>query len=225
LFIKLLSTLSDDSAVRHARVLMGTEGHQISDACQNSNIQMWVAAIEVAVTLGSRRAFHVARMPDSLVIATVLAQGPPDSPATVLKITPPAPPRLNFKEIAHLIGAWPAKLSQYLFYFRRLVDSSLPLDVRWLNGYRLLEWHFVGDRAELNHSAEWRALLARFDTDLEPKRRKDQTNWGLMEQARALAAHAGLAEERALGPQNAMERTFRTLESLAMVVLNEHPVM
>jgi hypothetical protein len=56
------------------------------------------------------------------------------------------------------------------------------------------------------------ALLARFDTDLVPKRRKNQTNGGLMEQARALAAHAGidkrLAEDRVLHSQNALEATF-----------------
>jgi hypothetical protein len=34
---------------------------------------------------------------------------------------------------------WNGDIQHYLFYFRRRVDESLPLDVRWLNGYGLLE--------------------------------------------------------------------------------------
>jgi hypothetical protein len=223
-----INLYGDESAVRHVRVLMGTEDHQIADACQNINIQQWVAAIEVAVMLDAGRAFHVARLPDSLVFVTAPGQGADDSPAVVPSIAS-SPARLNFPGIVHAIAAWPREMSQYLFYFRRFIDGSLPLDVRWLNGYRLLEWHFVGDQANLKNSPEWRALLARFDTDLEPERRKDQTNWRLMEQARALAAHAGMDkrsdEDRVLHPKDAMERTFRTLESLVMTTLNEHPAM
>ena len=222
-----INLYGDSSTVRHARVLMGTEEHQIADTCQNMNVQHWVAAIEVAVTLESQRAFHVMRVPDTLMFVTALAQGASDSPATVLKFDAPAPPRLDFTAMIHLVGAWPAELGQHLFYFRRLVDLSLPLDVRWLNGYRLLEWHFVSDQTNLSYSLAWRALLARFDADLEPIRRKGQTNWGLMEQARALAAHAGMDkrsdEERAVKPHTELEATFLTLQHLVMTVLNEHP--
>jgi hypothetical protein len=125
------------------------------------------------------------------------------------------------------MSAWSGDVSQYLFYFRRLVDGSLPLDVRWLNGYRLLEWHFVRDRAGLAKSQEWKQFVARFEGQLLPLCRCTQKPVGLFEEARALAAHAGLDNrsdaERAVEPRNSMEVTFRVLESMVIVILNEHP--
>jgi hypothetical protein len=99
--------------------------------------------------------------------------------------------------------------------------------VRWLNGYRLLEWHFVGDKENLAKSHKWRSFASRFDGELQPLARPTQTSVGLLEEARALAAHAGFDRrsvgERAKDPRNAMEKTFRAVEQMAVTVLNEHP--
>src|SRR5262249_18344220 len=135
---------------------------------------------------------------------------------------------VDYKEIALAMSAWRRDLSQYLFYFRRLVDLSLPSDVRWLNGYRLLEWHFVRDKAGLAKDESWKQFVGRFDAQLSPLCRPKQKSVGLLEEARALAAHAGLDErteaERAVEPLNAMERTFRVIELMVVVTLNDHPV-
>jgi hypothetical protein len=137
------------------------------------------------------------------------------------------PPTLSYERIAFGMAAWGGDVSHHLFYFRRLVDGSLPLDVRWLNGYRLLEWHFVGDRAGLAKSPQWQAFVARFDDILGASLRPNQTSVGLLEEARALAAHAGIDDrseaERVRDPRNAMEKTFPVLEQMAITVLNEHP--
>jgi hypothetical protein len=49
----------------------------------------------------------------------------------------------------------------------------------------------------------------------------------LLEEARALAAHAGVDDrpeaERQRDPRNVMEKTFRVVERMVMTVLNEHP--
>jgi hypothetical protein len=62
---------------------------------------------------------------------------------------------------------------------------------------------------------------------LKPLLRSNQIGVGLLEEARALAAHAGIddrsAIERARDPRNAMEKTFRILELMVITVLNEHP--
>jgi hypothetical protein len=103
----------------------------------------------------------------------------------------------------------------------------MPVDVRWLNGYRLLEWHFVRDRAQLAKCSQWRCFVAKFDGVLKPLLRSNQTTVGLFEEARFLAAHAGIDNrtdtEREHDPRNAMEKTFRILELMIMAVLNEHP--
>lgn len=81
----------------------------------------------------------------------------------MLDLTLAKAPNLNYERLAYGMAAWAGDVSQHLFYFRRFVDGSLPLDVRWLNGYRLLEWHFVGNRGGLAKSPDWRAFVTRFD--------------------------------------------------------------
>ena len=70
------------------------------------------------------------------MFAVVLGQGTADSPAVLVDLTYAEPPTLSYERIAFGMAAWGGDVSHHLFYFRRLVDGSLPLDVRWLNGYR-----------------------------------------------------------------------------------------
>jgi hypothetical protein len=217
----------DDQSVRHMRALMYTDDQRAAETCVDLNIQTWVASLEVTIMMETGRPFHVARFPSPQMFAIVLGQGNEDSPAAVIDVAVPASSNINYERIAFGVAAWNGDIGHHLFYFRRLVDSSLPLDVRWLNGYRLLEWHFVGDRAGLSKIPKWREFLARFDDLLKPFVRPNQTTIGLMEEARALAAHAGiddrLESERKRDPRNAMEKTFRAMEQMVLTVLNEHP--
>jgi hypothetical protein len=90
-----------------------------------------------------------------------------------------------------------------------------------------LEWHFVGAKANLPKSSEWREFLKRFEADCSSHLRPGQSLVGLFEEARALAAHAGIDDrpdvERIKDPRNAIEKTFRVLERMVEVSLNEHP--
>ncbi|MEP6935397.1 MAG: hypothetical protein ABI988_15905 [Nitrospirota bacterium] len=222
-----LQLFGDDLAVRHARTLMHTDEQGVAERCLDLNVQIWVASPEVAVMLTTNRPFQVLRVNNSQTFAIGLGQGHEQSPALVIDISPSVAQVVQYQQVALGMSAWGGDLSQYLFYFRRLVDGALPLDVRWLNGYRLLEWHFVREDANLGKSQAWRQFVGRFDSDLLPLCRTKQKPVGLLEKARALAAHAGLDNrsdsERAADPRNAMETTLRVLESMVIVVLNEHP--
>ncbi len=218
----------DEQRVRHLRALMHTDDQRSAETCLDLNIQAWVESLEVAVMLETQRPFHIEPLPGSQMFAVALGQGAEDSPAVLLNVTLVEPPNLSYERIAGGMAAWGGDVRQHLFYFRRFVDGSLPLDVRWLNGYRLLEWHFVGDRAGLAKSPEWQAFVKKFDYMLEPSLRpKNQTAVGLLEEARALAAHAGMDNrsdaERAKDSRNALVKTFRALEQMVMTALNEHP--
>ncbi|MBD1860051.1 MULTISPECIES: hypothetical protein [Trichocoleus] len=216
----------DDDSVRHVRVLMHTDDQQLAQTCLNLNLQTWVAALEVAVMMETGRPFQIERLPGSLMFAIWLSQGSEDSPACVMNFERGRPSTLNYEKIALAMVIWNGDVTHHLFYLRRFIDESLPLDVRWLNGYRMLEWHFVGKKAGLAKSPSWRSFVERFDDLFKPLLRSNQSSYGLIEEARALAAHAGADErsdaERQREPQNAMEKTFQVLEQMIMTVLNEH---
>jgi hypothetical protein len=218
----------DDDCVRHLRVLMHTDSQQIAERCLDLNIQTWAASLEVSVMLGTNRPFQVTQFPGSQMIAAVLGPGTGESCAALLKITSTEKPTVDYRQIAMGMVGWGGDVSHHLFYFRRFVDNDLPLDVRWLNGYRLLEWHFLRGKGKLHKSSEWRGFLARFKHEFEPLARLGQTASGLLEEARFLAAHAGLDDrseaERQREPLNPMQKTFRVLEQLVITVLNEHPL-
>jgi hypothetical protein len=217
----------DDDAVRHLRVLMDTDDRHAAETCVDLNIQTWVAALEAAVMMMTGKPFHVARMPGSYTFAVGLGEGEAAAPALILNLVMKQAQPIDYQRVAYGLSAWNSETQHHLFYFRHLVDDSLPLDVRWLNGYRLLEWHFVRDRAGLSRSPAWRAFVARFDAELLPLARPGQSPVGLLEEARALAAHAGLDDrsetERKRDLRNAMEKTFRILDQMVMTALNEHP--
>jgi hypothetical protein len=217
----------DTDHLRHVRALIDTEDRQVAEACVDLNIQTWVAALETVAMLETRRPFHVARLPGPQTFAVGIGQGGPDTRALVIIPQASAASPLDYERVVRGFSVWNGDVRHHLFYFRRLIDESLPLDVRWLNGYRLLEWNFVSDRGGLARSQEWRAFVARFENQLLPLARHGQRPIGLLEEARALAAHAGLDErdddKRRRDPRNAMEKTFRVLERMVMTALNEHP--
>jgi hypothetical protein len=217
----------DDQHVRHLRVVMDTDDKDVAEACLNLNIRTWIAALEVAVILATRKPFQVATLPLSEQFAVGFAEGDQNHRAAVFKFPPSTSAAIDYDQVIQGFAAWNADIKHHLFYFRRLVDDSLPLDVRWLNGYRMLEWHFVRHRAKLPSSREWRLFVERFEQKFVRLPRPRQSLPGFLEEARALAAHAGIddrpASIRQSDPQNAMEKTFRIIEEMAMTVLNEHP--
>jgi len=216
----------DQERVRHIRVLMHTDDRHVAETCLNLNIQNWVTAIEVSVMLETNQPFQI-RLLGSQKFIIGYNQSSTYIPVPQLHLQPP---QLNYDRIAYGTATWgDERLGHYLFYFRRFIDSSLPLDVRWLNGYRLLEWHFVGKKANLSKKPEWQQFVARFEGEFRTLLRPNQKCEGLLEQARALAAHAGIDDrpvaERIRDPRNLLEKTFRIIEQMVATVLNEHSAM
>jgi hypothetical protein len=215
----------DESCLRHVRVLIDTDDQQTAETCVDLHIQTWVASVESAVIMMTGRSFTVAHFPRSLMFAVTLGAGDENSPAVVVEVPQEQTP-IDYRTLALGIAAWDADVQHHLFYFRRHIDWAYPIDVRWLNGYRLMEWHFCSGQSKLSKSPEWREFLARFDGGITPLLRRGQNAVGLMEEARALAAHAGLderpSEERKRDPRSVMDKTFPVLERMVMTLLNEH---
>ena len=216
----------DEYNVRHLRILVHTDDEKIGLKCINLNINLWIESFETAVSMATGRPFRIAYFPGTFSYAVGSGLGDESCPAIVIQLKPCEPTKIDYATVGMGMAAWAESNRYYLFYFHRFIDDQLPLDVRWLNGYRLLEWHFVKDRAWLSKSKEWQQFANRFGDHFKSLLRPKQKVVGLLEETRALAAHAGVdnrsEEERVLAPKNKMEKTFRILERMVMAVLNEH---
>jgi hypothetical protein len=217
----------DGERIRHFRIAMSTEDRRTAETFMDLNIQAFVTSLEVAVIIETQQPFSVAHAPRSEAFPVAFTQDPCN--AAVIELLQPKTGELNYGKIALGMATLAGSINPYVFYLRRFIDHSLPLDVRWLNGYRFLEWHFVGAKANLSRCSEWRKFVARFDDHLLPLLGSNRKSIGLLEEARALAAHAGMdqrpAQKRAFDPRNAMEKTMWVLEQMVITVLNEHPLI
>jgi hypothetical protein len=76
------------------------------------------------------------------------------------------------------------------------------------------------------YSTEWQKFVQHFEGQFKSLLRAGQKISGLLEETRALAAHAGVddrsEEERTHDPLNRIEKTFRILEQMVITILNEH---
>ncbi|MBD2535855.1 hypothetical protein H6G97_43535 [Nostoc flagelliforme FACHB-838] len=223
----VLLIYGDDFNVRHLRVLLHTDDQQVAQACVNANIQAWIWTLETATILTTGVPFSVATLPNSAKFCTILGQGGEDAVSLKLNLEFCNAVAIDYTKVIMGLANWGPDLRYHLFYFRRFIDESLPLDFRWLNGYKMFEWHFTSNKSDLPNSAAWREFLERFRADLSPYLKNNQKLHGLIEQTRALVAHASLddrsPDERAQEPHNLLQITFPTLEKMVMTLLNEHP--
>jgi hypothetical protein len=155
----------------------------------------------------------------------VLGEGDENSPAISIKPSFSEPIPMNYRGLAACIANWHPSATTHLFYLGRFLDVSLPLDVRWLNGYRLAEWHFEKGATSLPKNSSWRALLMEFESELNPYLQKGQTLHGFMQQTRALAAHAIVEsrpeDERIRKPGDPIIWTFHILEKIVARISND----
>jgi hypothetical protein len=97
--------------------------------------------------------------------------------------------------------------------------------VRWLNGYRVLEWHFEQGAAKLAQNRAYIEFLGRHGSALDPFLSAKQTRKGILEEVRALVAHAVLS--RNADPNNAqagtelVKQTFPVLMTLVVALMSE----
>jgi hypothetical protein len=212
-----------ESELTHARVLINVCTHEDADRLSNESIGYWVAILAVASGITSGRPLRPEIIPGTNSYAVILGEG--DEHTTALTITRAndlAP--IDFSALANCIANWEPRSCAHLFYIGRFLDASLPLDVRWLNGYRLAEWHFQRNKVGLAANNQWRELLEQFRSDLAPHLRADQSLHGFMEEARALAAHALLdnrpTDHRLAKPGDQIMWSFPVIERIVIHIGN-----
>jgi hypothetical protein len=216
----------DEHAIRHLRVMLHTDAIDPPHDIVNGNIHRWVNLLEVASGLTARRTATSASLGKN-TSAMIVLMGQGDETTDSCQLDPQYAPvsEIDYQAAANLMAAWKPDFRAHLFYLGRFLNHELPPEVRWLNGYRLLEWHFRRGKVGLAKDDAYLAFLAQhgqaFDALLAPK----QDRKGAIEEVRALAAHAILS--RTSDPRNdnastnLVLKTFSALEYLVTALLNE----
>lgn len=210
--------------VTHLRVVLETESKETAEACISKNLHYWIRLLEAATALLTSSIIGAEVLPDSNAFMTILGEGGAESPAC--KLTPqygPAIP-LNIEALKTCLGNWKKEAEPHLFYFSRFMNSKLPVDVRWLHGYKLAEWHFQRGADGLNKNRHWQELTSRYEAQVVEHLKPGQKVHGLIERTRALAAHAMSEpppqDERLRKPGDLVQWTFPLMEQIVMHILN-----
>jgi hypothetical protein len=216
----------DEEAIRHLRVMIHTDDHAVADACSDRNIQGWISALEVSSALATPTFTTAAQLQkNSAAFMVVLAQGQIDADACKLNLEYTPPAKANLVAAAKIMTGWKPGFEIHLHYFSRFLNTNLLPEVRWLNGYRLLEWHFLRGKSGLAGDKRYREFVDEHGSGFDAYLRRGQTRWRLVEEARALVAHAILAvsadANSEKGTTDLVLKTFSAMETLVAHVMNE----
>jgi hypothetical protein len=181
-------------ALNHLRVLIDADSDEEAHAIVDANIALWREAISVtsvmatshytaAATLGANSSAHM----------VWLGEGDAETPFIKLELQWAKPVPADYQGAAMMLAAWPPELKHHLHFLAKFLDPNLPADVRWLQGYRFLEWHFERGGARLQDNREFRAFLDQHGAPLDAFKRANQPRYGFVEEVRGLMAHALLA--------------------------------
>jgi hypothetical protein len=219
----------DEHAIRHLRVMLHTEADEPPHDIVNGNVHRWVNLLEVASGLAAPCTATAASLGKN-TSAMIVWMGQGEETTDSFQLDPQYAPvsEVDYQAAASLMAAWKPDFRAHLFYLGRFLNHELPSEVRWLNGYRLLEWHFRRGKTGLAQDNAYLAFLAQHGQALDALLGPQQDRKGVIEEVRALAAHAILS--RTADPRNdnastnLVIKTFAALESLVTALLNEGAV-
>jgi hypothetical protein len=214
----------DDEAIRHLRVMMHTDDHAVADKCSDRNINRWVSAVEVSSELTTPTFTTAAPLQkNSAAFIVILGQGQIETDACKLDMKYTKPPKADFASAAKIMSAWKPDYGIHLHYFSRFLNSTLLPEARWLNGYRLLEWHFRRGRTGLPSDKPYRDFIDTHGSGFDAHLRQGQTRYRLIEETRALAAHAIVAadSDSERRTTDLILRTFSAMEYVVSKLMND----
>lgn len=217
----------DQDGLRHVRKLLHVEARRDIDAVLAQFLPEWISGIELASSLTAGKTATVEFLgPNSTAYMVVLGEGAEDAPSIDLEVQFRRQGPIDFNVAAKIIEGWLPDHRSHLHYLAAFQNTGYPLETRWLNGYRLLEWHFRPNPNGLSRNPQWRSLLELQGQRFEPwLRDQRQTRVGLVEEIRGLVAHAIPATRR--DRQNneikvdLVRETFSAMEVLVLHVMND----
>jgi hypothetical protein len=208
----------DDYIIRHLRVLMHTDQKEVADACINRNIQAWVNTLGVASSLATA-AFSTVAHPQKNSVSFMVLQGEGDanSESVVLELQQGVLQKADYGSAAKLMVGWKPEFRTHLHFLQRFLNPELPPEVRWLNGYRAIEWHFCEGTTDLERRPAYLSWLETHGAGFDPFLRPGQKRKNLIVEIRGSAAHAVVSGDQG----DLVVKTFPAMEALIAALMNE----
>lgn len=209
---------ADRFRITHLRILIDTKDQNLADKLCDDHVQFWTDSLPLSSLIHTNHLSVPERIIGSLDSLMIVTGAYSDDERvlqidTNVQLNPP-----DFESAASLMTGWDSDFRHHLFYAVRFFNWELPIEIRWLSGYRFLEWHFCRGEVKLVASHGWRELLETRSQSLQPLLKPRQTLVGLFEETRALAAHALLASRPS---QDLIRETFPHLGALVSTILQE----
>ncbi len=186
-----LGLYGDEFIIRHMRVVLDTTDPETARRCAHTYCQQWVSRVAVASGFLSNfvtKPVTVARNAAETML--LVMPGGFDAPIRSVRMAVQEPKPVDYSLAARMLAAWKPDFTHQLFYLARFSDPDMPLEVRWLNGYRSIEWHFCRGNGDLGRNKAYQAFVDEHGVLLDELRRPRQHRTALIEEARSLAAHA-----------------------------------
>jgi hypothetical protein len=216
----------EGEAIDHLRVLVEAQDYEEASRIVDSNVAFWREAIAVTSAMSSSTYSSAATLgSNSSAHPVLMGEGDADTPLLALSLQWAGPVPADYEAAATIMAMWPRDIRHHLHFLAKFLNPSLPADVRWLQGYRFLEWHFERGAAKLGRNQKFREFLDQYGGSLDEFKLAGQSRVGFLEEIRAALAHALLADRPMRGAgeqiQNAATNTFVALEGLVTQVLND----
>jgi hypothetical protein len=180
---------STNNELHTLRMISKTQfDQQLVDELSDYNIKYWKSIIENFIRLSGDR-FYSIYTPLLNNIMLTYGEGNKDSKPLIIsgQINIPKP-KIDFSILIKATKAFPRENTLYMQYLNRFTDQSIPLEMRWLNGYKIFELHYKYPLGKKNK--QWINFLEEWRGDITPMLKKNQNLHGFIEAIRNDAAHA-----------------------------------
>jgi len=216
----------DDRAIKHFRVTFEAASDEEAGLIISANVVLWRNAIATTSALtGGRYASATTFDERSADHVMLFGQGDISTPPISASLTLPAPGSVSYLDAASMMARWNSSFAIHLHFLAQFFNTNLPADIRWLQGYKVLEWHFERGKTNLGRNQKFKRFVEEHGAGLDDHNPSNRTRAGFLEETRALIAHAVLANrpqpEDQAKVQNAARNTFRVMEGLVAVVMSE----
>jgi hypothetical protein len=159
----------------------------LADILCDYNAIYWQSVIENFIRISGDSLFNIYTLLPNSIIITYGEGDHTNKPLEIKQLGVPERPKLDFTIVIQSMKAFPREYKLYMQYFNRFTNKLIPLEMRWLNGYKIFELYY---KYPLGKNAQWIQFLEEWRSEISPFLKTNQTLSGFIESVRSDAAHA-----------------------------------